>query len=106
MGWLYLVLAIILEVFGTTLMKMSDGLTRLVPSVGMFAAYILCFAFLSLTLKTIDMSVAYAVWCALGIVCITAIGVYYFHEPINLIKVLSILFIVIGVVGLKLTSAH
>lgn len=104
MGWIYLLLAILLEIFGTTMMKLSNGMSSLLPTIGMFTGYILCFASLSMALKTIDMSMAYAIWSALGIVIIAAIGLIFFHESFNYAKLTGIILIVIGVVTLKLNS--
>lgn len=104
MGWMYLLLAILLEIFGTTMMNLSNGMTSLYPTIGMFAGYFLCFASLSMALKTIDMSTAYAIWCALGIVLIAAIGMIFFHENFNYAKLTGIILIVIGVITLKLNS--
>lgn len=104
MQWLYLILAILFEVFATTMMKLSYGLTQLIPSLLMFLGYMLSFTFLSFALKSIDMSVAYAIWCAIGIIIISTIGILFFQESINTIKVISTLLIIIGVVGLKLSS--
>ena len=107
MAWVYLLLAILLEIAGTTLMKMSEGLSKLVPTIGMFASYFLCFVFLSFAIKKIPISVAYAIWSAVGILIISAIGFYFFKESFNLVKIVSIALIVIGVVGLQLSSnAH
>lgn len=104
MGWLYLILAIILELFGTSMMKLSNGLTVLWPTIAMFAGYVLCFIFLSFALKTIDMSVAYAIWSAVGIVLIAIIGIVFFHENITFAKLTGILLIVTGVITVKLNS--
>src|SRR5699024_10416868 len=104
MGWLYLILAIILELFGTSMMKLSNGLTVLWPTIAMFAGYVLCFIFLSFDLKTIDMSVAYAIWSAVGIVLIAIIGIVFFHENITFAKLAGILLIVTGVITVKLNS--
>jgi len=102
MEWIFLAVAIVLELVGTTLMKMSDGLTKLLPSAGMFITYILCFGSLALALKKIPVSAAYAIWSGVGIVAIAVIGVLFFKENVNAIKVVSILLIVAGVVGLNL----
>lgn len=102
MGWIFLVIAILLEVFATSMMKMSNGLTMLFPTIAMFVGYIACFAFLALALKTIDVSVAYAIWSAIGIILISIIGMFYFNEHFSYAKLVSILIIVIGVVSLKL----
>lgn len=104
MDWLYLILAIILELFGTSMMKLSNGLTVLWPTIAMFAGYVLCFIFLSFALKTIDMSVAYAIWSAVGIVLIAIIGIVFFHENITFAKLAGILLIVTGVITVKLNS--
>ena len=102
MSWLYLVLAIIFETLGTTALKMSNGFSVLLPSVATIITYILCFLFLSFALKTIDVSVAYAIWSAFGILLISIIGIIFFHESINFIKIISILLIIFGTVGLKI----
>lgn len=104
MGWIYLTLAIILEVFATSMMKMSNGLSQMLPTVLMFVGYALCFTALALALKTIDVSVAYAIWSALGIVLISIIGIYFFGESFSYAKLISILVIIIGVVSLKLST--
>lgn len=104
MGWICLIAAILLEVFGTTMMKISNGLTQLMPTITMFVCYMLCFGFLAVALKTIPMSVAYAIWSAIGVIAISTIGILFFHEDLNWIKVVSTLLIIIGVIGLKLSS--
>lgn len=104
MSWLYLVLAIIFETSGTTLLKFSNGFTVVFPSIGAIISYALCFLFLSYALRTIDMSVAYAIWGALGILLISAIGMIFLHESVSVIKVASILLIVLGTIGLRLAA--
>ena len=105
--WFYLIIAILLEVAGTTSMKLSDGFSRLVPSVLIFVFYGLSFAGLTLALKRIDVSIAYAIWAGLGTALITVIGLAYFKEPATLIKLISIGLIIVGVIGLNLDGyAH
>lgn len=104
MSWFYLVLAIILEVSGTTSMKLSQGFTKMLPSVFMFVFYILSLVSLTLALKKIDVSVAYAVWSGLGTTLIAIIGIFYFKEPSSVIKILSIGLIILGVIGLNLSG--
>ena len=106
MGWLYLVLAIVAEVSGTTSMKLSEGFTRAGPSVAIFAFYGISFALLTLALKSFDISVAYAVWSGVGVALISVIGVLYFQEPLTAVKVGSLALIVLGVAGLNLGGAH
>jgi small multidrug resistance pump len=106
MGWLYLVAAILAEVAGTTSMKLSEGFTRLGPSVAIFLLYGVAFVLLTLALKSFDVSVAYAVWAGLGVALISLVGILYFQEPLTALKVGSLLLIVAGVVGLNLGGAH
>lgn len=77
MAYLFLALAIILETAGTVCMKLSDGFTKPLPVVGTCLAYIACFYFLSLSLKTIPLGIAYAVWAGLGIVLGNIISVVF-----------------------------
>ena len=104
MSWIYLILAIILETIATTLLKLSNGFSVLLPSIGTILGYGLCFLFLSYALKTIDMSVAYAIWCAFGILLVSAIGMFFFNETISILKITSILLIILGTVGLCLAN--
>jgi len=104
-SWLMLVAAIVLEVAGTTSMKLSDGFTRLLPSVLLAVFYLFSLAALALALKRIDVSVAYAVWAGVGTVLVAVVGILWFQEPVSLLKVGSILLIAAGVVGLHLGGA-
>jgi small multidrug resistance pump len=102
MHWLFLIAAIVLEVGGTTSMKLSAGFTRLGPSLAMFVLYGASLASLTMALKIIDVSVAYAVWSGLGTALIAAIGMAWFGEPVSLAKLSFIALIIIGVAGLNL----
>ena len=106
MSWIYLIIAIITEVIGTTNMKLSHGFTKVVPSILMVVFYIVCFAFMNLALKKLDVSITYAIWSGVGTALIAAIGFIYFKEPVTAIKIGSIALIVIGVVGLALVEQH
>ena len=104
MYWLFLFLAIVLELIGTSLMKISNGLTKLIPSLGMFIAYFLCFSIFSLALKKIDVSIAYAIWSGVGITVISVLGVLFFKESMNITKIISIILIITGIIGLNLSG--
>jgi len=104
MGWFYLIWAIIFEVSGTTCMKLSQGFTKILPSILMFVFYALSFVFLTFVLKKINVSVAYAVWSGLGTALIALIGAIWFKEPMNAMKIASIGLIILGVVGLNLVG--
>ncbi len=100
--WFYLTCAILLEIAGTTSMKLSHGFTKIVPSILIFVFYATSFVALTLALKKIDVSIAYAIWSGVGTALIAIIGIAYFREPATIVKILSILLIIIGVVGLNL----
>lgn len=104
-SWFYLAGSILLEVAGTTCMKLSDGFAKIVPSILVFAFYGLSFTIFSFALKKIDVSVAYAIWSGVGTVLITIIGVLHFKESVTVIKIACIGLIIIGVVGLNLSGA-
>lgn len=104
--WLLLAAAIVLEVAGTTSMKLSYGLSRLVPSVLVFVFYAFSFIAFSIALKRIEVSIAYAIWAGLGTAAIAIIGIVYFKESLTLLKLVSIAFIITGVVGLNLSGAR
>ncbi len=107
MSWLYLFLAIIFEIIGTTLMKMSNGFSLPMPTFGTLISYAVCFTLLSFALKTIDMGIAYAIWSAVGLSIIAAIGIIFFHEDVNALKIISLVLIILGVIGLNLcTKMH
>jgi small multidrug resistance pump len=103
--WILLVSAIALEVAGTTSMKLSQGFTKLVPSVLLFVFYVASFVALTMALKKIEVSVAYAVWAGVGTALVAAIGIVYFREEITALKLVSLLLIIAGVVGLNLSEA-
>ncbi len=105
-GLVYLIFAILFEVAGTTSMKLSEGFTKLIPSVLLFIFYALSFAGLTLTLKWIDVSIAYAIWSGLGTLLIVAIGIFFFNEPVTAVKILCIALIIVGAVGLNLAGVQ
>ena len=107
MTWLYLILAILLEVCGTTCMKLSEGFTKTIPSILLVVFYTLSFGMLTMALKKLDVSVAYAVWSGMGTALIATIGVLWLKEPVTALKLISLGLIILGVVGLNLSGgAH
>jgi len=105
-GWLYMIASILFEVAGTTSMKLSEGLTRLYPTLAIFVCYGISFAFFAVAVKRIELSTAYAVWSGLGAALITLIGILYFKDSAGVLKIASIVLIVIGVVGLNVSGSH
>jgi small multidrug resistance pump len=104
-NWTFLLLAIVFETIGTTAMKMSLGFTKVGPAVVMGVFYILCFTFLTLALKQMDVSLAYAIWSGVGTALITIIGIWWFNESVSTLKVISIVLIILGVIGLHMSSS-
>lgn len=104
MKYLFLALAIIFEVIGSSFMKASEGFTKWFPSAIVLIAYLICFYFLSLALKMIPLGVAYAIWAGLGIVLTAAVSVFIFKQKIDIAGIVGIVFIVIGVVIMNFFS--
>lgn len=104
MEWVYLALAIVFETMGTTCLKLSDGFSRLAPTLLILPTYIISFALLALAVKVIPISVAYAIWSAAGTAIIAFIGILLFGEPLTVLKLFFLALIVIGVVGLHLSE--
>lgn len=100
-GWCMLMLAIFFEVGGTIAMKLTEGLSRLLPSMVMLLLYVFSLLFLSLAMKVLELHVVYAVWSGLGTAIIALVGFFYFNEHLSLIKSISIILIIFGVVGLN-----
>jgi small multidrug resistance pump len=107
MSYLYLATAILFEICGTTCMKLSEGFTKTLPSILIFVFYGISFVSFTIALKKIDVSVAYAIWAGLGVALISLIGFVGFNEPMPIIRIMFLALIIIGVVGLHLsTSIH
>lgn len=105
-AWGVLGLAILFEVAGTTCMRLSEGLTRVVPSVLIFVFYAVSFALNTLVTRVLGLSVVYAVWSGVGTVLTALIGMLYFKEPATAFRLACIGLIVIGVMGLHAASQN
>ncbi|MFI5342749.1 MAG: DMT family transporter [Chlamydiales bacterium] len=103
-AWLWLLVAILFEVAGTTCLKLSSGLSKTIPALLTGVFYVISFSTLAITLKSLEVGLAYAIWAGLGTALIALIGVLYFGESLSLVKILSILLIIAGVVGLNLSG--
>lgn len=103
-NYLYLTLAIIAETMATTALKMSEQFTRPLPSVVVVIGYAAAFYLLSLSLRTIPIGVAYAVWSAVGIVLVTVAGMVMFKQVPDLPAVIGLLLIIAGVVTINVFS--
>ncbi|WP_414828347.1 quaternary ammonium compound efflux SMR transporter SugE [Alteromonas sp. H39] len=106
MSWLILFLAGILEVVWAVGLKFTDGFSKPLPSVITLAAMGASFYFLSLAMKELPLGVAYSVWVGVGMIGAVIVGIVVFNESIGLIKLVSVLLIISGIIGLKLSSVH
>lgn len=104
MSYVFLAIAIVSEVIGTSFMKQSEGFTRLGPSVITAAAYLLAFYCLSLTLKTIPTGIAYAIWSGTGIVLIAAVAWAFQGQKLDVPAMLGMGLIIAGVLVMNLFS--
>jgi small multidrug resistance pump len=101
-AWLFLAMGIVFEVLGTLCMKFADGFSRLLPSIFVFVFYIIALICLIFVLKKMEVSIAYAIWASLGTALIAIIGIVFFKESVSALKITSIAFIIIGILGLEL----
>ncbi|AKB29428.1 Ethidium bromide-methyl viologen resistance protein EmrE [Methanosarcina siciliae C2J] len=85
-------------------MKLSEGFTKLLPSVLIFVFYAISFSLFTLALKGIDVSIAYAIWAGFGTALITIVGILWFREPATALKMISLIVVIAGVIGLHLSD--
>ncbi len=103
-AYLLLACAIVLEVIATSLLKASDGMSRLWPTLGSLVGYGLCFWLLSMVMKSIPTGIAYAIWSGVGIVLISLIGLFVFRQKLDLPALIGIALICAGVVVINVFS--
>lgn len=106
MAYVFLLIAIGIEVVATSLMKSTEGFTRPLPTAACLTCYAISFVLLSQIVKTLPIGVAYAIWAGIGTAAIAAIGVFFLDEPLSLVKMGGIVLIVVGVVCVNLSGAR
>lgn len=106
MAWIELVIAGGLEVFWSTCMKLSEGFTKRCPTVWMVLGMLASFFFLSRAVRTLPMGTAYAVWTGIGALGAVLVGILLFREPVTAPRLLFMALLLIGIIGLKITSAE
>jgi small multidrug resistance pump len=102
MAWFYLFLSITAEVIGTYYLKLSQGFSQFWETAFMILSYIMVVVFLGLSVKTLDVGLAYAIWAGITTVGIAAVGIVFFKEPIDVFRVTGIMLIIAGTLVLKL----
>jgi quaternary ammonium compound-resistance protein SugE len=103
-GWILVFIAGAAEIVFVLSLKLNEGFTKLWPSVLTAVSALLSFGCLSQAIKTIPIGTAYAVWCGMGILGIAVIGIIFFQEPSNWVRIVCILAILLGIIGLKLVA--
>ncbi|MBK7298966.1 MAG: quaternary ammonium compound efflux SMR transporter SugE [Moraxellaceae bacterium] len=106
MAWVYLLIAGVLEVQWAVTMKYTEGFSKLWPSVFCVLGMAASVYFLALAQKTLPLGTSYAIWTGIGAVGATVFGIVLFNEPRDMARILCILLIVAGILGLKITSGH
>ncbi|MEK2473028.1 MULTISPECIES: DMT family transporter [Streptomyces] len=106
MAYVTLAGAILSEILATTSMKYSHGFSRLWPSLGTAVGYVVAFALLAQTLRSMSVGTAYAIWSGAGTAVIAAIGMVFLGESTSALKILGVLLVIAGVVVLNLDGAH
>ncbi|MQW91995.1 QacE family quaternary ammonium compound efflux SMR transporter [Acinetobacter sp. dk771] len=104
MSFIYLAIAIVAEVIATSALKASEGFSVLWPSVITIIGYAIALFFLSLTLKTIPMGIAYAIWSGAGIILISTVGLIIYKQQLDLAALIGLSFMIIGIVVINVFS--
>mgnify|MGYP005784981189 FL=1 len=104
MPWICLLIAGFLEVFWSTCLKLSEGFTVLKFTVPTIIGMTLSFVFLSQATKVLPLGTSYAIWTGIGALGAVIVGILYFKEPATAVRLIFVCLILIGIIGLKLTS--
>ena len=104
MAWVYLVIAGGLEVFWSTFLKLSEGFTKLWPSVWALIGMVASFFFLAQATKTLPMGTAYGIWTGIGALGAVLVGIIAYQEPVTAPRLIFLALLLVGIVGLKLTA--
>lgn len=102
----FLAIAIFSEVIATTALKLSDGFTKIIPSIVVAAGYGVSFYFLSLSLRTLSIGVAYAIWSGVGIALTIAVGIFLWREALDTARIIGVTLIIGGVLIINLFSKN
>ncbi|MCK9161656.1 MAG: quaternary ammonium compound efflux SMR transporter SugE [Arcobacter butzleri] len=105
MSWTILFFAGVFEIFWAVGLKFSQGFTKLLPSVFTIVTMMISFYLLSLSLKSLPIGTAYAVWVGIGTVGTVIAGVILFGESVDMVRIISIILILLGIIGLKLSAS-
>ena len=105
MAWVLLSIAIAAEIFGTLSLKASDGLSKLMPSLGVLLGYATAFTLMAMSLKKLDVGITYAIWSGVGIIGAAIGGVVFFDQHLSRMTMIGMAIIITGVVVMNLGGA-
>ncbi len=106
MAWVSLIVAGVFEMFWATMMKMSEGFSKLTYCLLTIVGMIASFYFLSKSLHSLPMSLAYPIWTGIGAVGSILIGVFFFKDHLTILTSFFVVLLVVGIIGIKVTSGH
>jgi small multidrug resistance pump len=105
MAWVLLAIAIAAEIIGTLSLKASDGLSKLLPSIGVLLGYATAFTLMAMSLKKLDVGITYAIWSGVGIIGAAIGGVIFFDQQLSKMTMIGMAIIILGVVIMNLSGA-
>lgn len=105
MAWVYLLVAALFEMGWAIGLKYTEGFSRLIPSIVTIVLVICSFVFLSIAVRDLPIGSAYAVWTGIGVVGVAVFGILFLKEPADLVRIGSIFLIVVGAIGLRITTS-
>lgn len=103
-GFIFLLVSILFEVIGSAFLKLSEGFTKLTPSLLLVLFYVLSFTFIILALKTISLSVGYSIWAGLGTAGAALVGMFLFNETLSGLNIFGLIIIISGVIIMNATK--
>lgn len=106
MAWIFLIIAGIFEVVWAISLKYTEGFTKLWPTVVTIIGMVISFYFLSAAIKTLPIGTAYAIWTGIGALGAVIMGIILFNEPRSASRLIFVGFILVGIIGLKVTSTN
>jgi len=104
LGWIYLVLAGVMEIGFTTFLKLSDSFTKLWPSVAFMGCALSSLGLLTLALKSIPLGTAYAVWTGIGAFGTALVGIMFYGDPYDAYRLFFLALLIVSIIGLRLVS--
>jgi small multidrug resistance pump len=105
MAWVLLAIAIAAEIIGTLSLKASDGLSKLLPSIGVLLGYATAFTLMAMSLKKLDVGITYAIWSGVGIIGAAIGDVIFFDQQLSKMTMIGMAIIILGVVIMNLSGA-